>query len=245
MYKRNLLQYKTEAWSCRKIRHSRKTLTYFFGDEHLLQESKDPIQVSGEECQRMQKWKACEEGTLSPNADLWQTNNQIDLSYPAGGSSCCYWKVVISDNCYMYKAFVYKRHGEKLMESTAGDVSHCKYKQGSCQLKDKTHLVWEPDEHEKCEFMEWKSFDGHKIADSWVSHDGNLALTHKNRKWVTSCEQEQLRMSDQGIPFHYLSISTVPTSHRYKRNYPQNGVVTTELHAASLQALEFDLRNVV
>ncbi len=246
MFKRNLLQYKSEAWVCRKVQRMRNTLTYFFADEHLLQDSKENVGISGEECTRMRKWKSCEAGPLKQKGDLWETENAIDLSYPSGGTSCCYWKKVATNNCYLYSGFVYKRHGEKQMESTVGDVSHCDYKQGMCQLKDKTFVIWEPNENEHCKFMKWKEFSGQKIGNNWISEDGNLALTHNSRDWVSDCENHQLRMSDQGIPFRYLSTNTVFNKHRLKRqNYHQTGVVTTEMLASSLQALEFDLRNLV
>ncbi len=204
MYKRNHIQYRSTAWACKKAKHTQSTFTYFFADEHLLKESKDPSPVGDEECERMKSWKMCTAGPLAPKGDLFQTDNLPDMAYPGGGIDCCHWVTVITENCYMYKAMVYKRHDSQEMESTAGPVAHCTYTTGKCPLKDGTFLLWKPDEREQCEFLKWRTLKGERFGNNWLAADGNMALTHHDRQTTRDCEGRRILMSDQGIAFRYL-----------------------------------------
>ncbi len=272
MYKCNHVQYRSIAWACKKAKYARSTFTYFFADEHLLKENKKPLPVGAEECERMKSWKSCSAGALAPKGDLFQTSNTPDLSYPSGGNECCKWRTISVENCYMYKAMVYKQHDSKDMESTAGPVSHCNYSSGKCQLKDGTFLLWDPDKRARCEFLPWRKLKGERFGDNWLASDGTMALTFHDKQTTTDCEGQNILMSDQGIAFRYslqrtkraslVLLSAASSPNRTKRQNPSNrsphwsiephsmlphslrsgGIVSSAQLASALQAVTFELR---
>lgn len=205
LYKRNHVQYLSEAWVCKKVKTVVRSLTYFFNDERERTVAKIPISVSPQECHQMRQWHACEVGQMFAKGDLWQTSQEPNWIYPGGGASCCYWKTSQTENCYMYKAYVYKRHIANKMESTAGVVSHCNYESGSCQLKDGSFLLWDVNNKVNCEFLPWKTLDGQRYGANRLSDVGILALTHTTDQWTTDCTGKRISMSDQGIPFVFLN----------------------------------------
>ena len=251
LMRRNTIKYQSDAYACKKIQTKVRSFTYFFNDENLREVQKEQVPVSADECTRMQKFQKSNEGELTFKGDLWRTNNQPDWSYPGGGIHCCYWKESISTNAYLYKVTVYKQHHLQEMESTIGDVGHCDYNQGQCQLQDGTFLLWTPNQDEKCEYIPWKKMSGQTFGNSWLSQDGNLALTHENKKTTRNCNGEPLILSDQGIAFQYIPTSQPSQVNpqykqtkamRIKRDQPLSGPVPSEVLAASLQALSFDIR---
>ncbi|MCP3666774.1 MAG: hypothetical protein GY696_30470 [Gammaproteobacteria bacterium] len=241
IYKRNHIQYRSEAWACKMVQTSLSSLTYFFDNEHLRDTKKGQIPVSESQCAHMIRSKTCSYGQLISKGTLWQTTNEPDWTYSGGGTSCCYWKNSTATNCFMYKVFVYKRHEANEMQSTAGVVSHCKYREGKCDMEDGTFLSWVPDKREKCEYVQWKAVKGKKFGNNWISEDGNLALTFQNGgQTVRDCDGNELILSDQGIAFKIIrEIRRVRRSLEYGR---RGGIATTDLLAASLQAIEFDIR---
>ncbi len=200
-YKHNLIQYKSQAWVCKKITKEIQALTWFFNDNHRHRDYHWEEVVSAEECQQMRDWHKCSTGYLSTQGDMWQTNHVIHWAFPGGGANCCYWKKWRVTNCYLYGAYVYKRHGERVMESTAGVVTHCVYERGSCAPKDGTHVLWESNKKEHCEYLQWKELPGKQWAENWLADDGNLALTWTKGFQAKDCQGQSIQVSDQGIPF--------------------------------------------
>ncbi len=189
---------------------------------------------------------------------ILQTEHKLNWKYGGGGAWCCYWQKFEVTNCFAYKTYVYKRHRSLMMQSTAGNVAHCSYKDGACILKDSSALIWDVNLQEHCQYLVWKSIPGDRLGENWISGDHNLALTWSDDPSDThpqTCDGLPLIMSQQGIPFCIQSISP-PTSqkwmktrshrstqsahrHRLKReNDPSDhGYVTTELLAGTLQAV--------
>ncbi len=259
LYKRNHIQYKSEAWVCKKVTQVVQTLTYFFADENLKKEWSIDEPIDGQECNRMKQWKTCSAGQMTTKGDLWRTTNDLNWKYPGGGINCCHWKEFRATNCFMYAGYVYKRHsskeqGEAPMESTAGVVSHCDYKTGACALKDGTYLLWEINPAEKCEFLGWKTMTGRLLGTSWIADDSTLALTMTTDETAESCQksEKRLQISDQGIAFRLYVVGKNRIKRRvsgrkarFKKAIEEPGIVTTDQLAASLQAVSQDFHDTI
>ncbi len=105
-----------------------------------------------------------------------QTEHQLNWEYGAAGAWCCHWKNFEVTNCFAYKVYVYKRHRSITMQSTAGNVAHCTYKDGACILKDSSALIWDVNLQEHCQYLPWKSIPGDRLGTNWIAEDHNLAL---------------------------------------------------------------------
>ncbi len=221
LYKQNHVQYDSDAWVCKIIRTVVRSFTWFFNNEHERHITKIPLAVSGEQCHEMARWKRCSVGPLTIKGNLWRTSIQPDWTFSGGGTRCCYWKEVFVDNCFLYKAKVYKRHVSKQMESTAGVTSHCSYSSGNCPLEDKSFLVWTPNKTEQCQFLPWKLLNGKRFGANWLATDGNLALTHNSNRWTKDCVGKRIRMSEQGLPFYFLTGGHSPAAIKLAMDSPR------------------------
>ncbi len=255
LYKRNEIQYKTTGYHCKKVKQTIKTFVYFFNDERIKEEFTDDVPVSKAECDQMRKWKICEEGKLIEKGGLLQTDLPLNWEYSGGGAWCCHWKTFQVTNCFAYKVFVYKRHRSTEMQSTAGNAAHCTYKDGACNLRDNSALIWDVNLQEHCQYLPWKAMSGDRLGSNWIATDHNLALTWSSdmsEPRPRSCNGKALIMSQQGIPFRIQSFQSPKkrkwmkaTSYRsslnrrLKRRTDTNdhGYVTTELLAGTLQAV--------
>ena len=156
------------------------------------------------------------------------------------------------------------------MESNAADTSHCNYSEGHCLLKDQSYLLWDVNSEERCKYTAWKSLHGDIWGNNWISDDGTLALTMHGQRSVVNCGGQRLVLSDQGLAYEYKTFKLanqqsalvnaishkLHDSHdehrRQRRNVGQetaaeldatvsNGIVTSDVLAASLQALQMDI----
>ena len=126
------------------------------------------------------------------------------------------------------------------MESTAGGVSHCKYESGECSLSNGQFLKWEVEKKASCAVIPWKTIKGTAIGNTWVSEDSQLALVD-NEKRMKDCKGNTLEMTVQGIPYEKVK-------HERKRSVehlPELGVVTSQQLAASLQAMQIQVKSSV
>lgn len=165
----------------------------------------------------MKDWKKCADGLLSPVGEAFQTNNKLNFHYSGGGFSCCKWKKFTAINCYLVPTTVFKTQNG-IMESPVGSVSHCKYEDGSCQLKDSSYLLWTPNKNASCEIIPWTNIIGYKYGRHFLSSDYNLALTFTKSNWVKDCQHLKVKMSDQGIPLRYLG----KPSKKYQTSWQSN-----------------------
>ncbi len=236
IYKRNYIQYKVSAWLCKKVTQTVSVKSWVFNDEHLKKETTKLEPIDMQECEQIVRFKKCSVGPMVEKGGLLQTENKLDWDWTHGFFECCRWKTYEATNCFAFKTIVLKRHGNGMMESPAGVVSHCDYNQGHCTLSDSTLLTWVPDTQERCEFIVWQSIEGTQRGNSFVSADGNLALTTINAaggEQHQDCHGKSLIMSDQGVPFRRLRVwhQNNQVAHRIKRLAHQDVVV--DLNKAS------------
>ena len=175
--------------------------TYFLG-AHLKEESPLTSESVGyDECMRMKTLHTSNDGPLTKTGSIWQTKNKLDWKYPPGGAWCCYWETFTATNSFMLETIVLKRHASPEMECPAGDVSHCTYTDGRCQLQDLSFLIWNVDRNEKCEFVHWMNLPGRKLGNNWIANDYSVALTWS--KHITTdapcIGSDPIDLSDQGI----------------------------------------------
>ena len=217
LYRKNIIQYQSSAWVCKILtREVRAYNDFFFRQkdhtDKIIEEA-----VTGDVCYKMVHAEECEFGPFKKAHDFFYTDNVLDWHYPGGGINYG-WKQFKTSNCYKYKKLVYKTHGNPYMESTAGYVHHCNYTKGECQLKDKSYLLWDVDQHEKCEYTEWLTASGRRYGPHWVSDRGDVAFSFKNDRKGRDCEHNDVLISDQGIPFRFT--------------YTQPAEVITQVQAA-------------
>ena len=62
LHKRNLIEWKTKAFHCQKIRSAASTLVSFFTDSKVVNKSTSDLPVSSEECKMMSRRLACDLG---------------------------------------------------------------------------------------------------------------------------------------------------------------------------------------
>ena len=264
MYSRSHVQYESMAYKCHVIEQTVETFTWFFNDESRKRQRKRDVSVTPSECARMVKFKQCDHGDMTSEAGIWLTKNKVNWKYMGGGlGNCCHWASWSATNCFLFPTKVYQRHNTQYMESPGGDVGHCSYFEDSCALKDGSVLIWEADPKEKCEFLPWKKVYGDTMGTNWLSRDGNLGLTFKSHlRGVKDCPAGRtLTMSDQGLAVEFLKSSSISenlvpgVAARTKREAEPNdilsqtanndyqGIVTSDILAASMQGLQADLQN--
>ena len=201
LYKPNLVLYESKAYHCLIVRKIQKSLEFFFRDERRFQEHIDIVPVTKQECQRMLKEKTCQYGVLHfQEGGAYATQN----SNPAKYQWCCFWREFVEENCHLVPMTVFKRHGAKDMESTSGDVSHCKYSSGDCRLSDGSRMIWTPNEQAQCKYIPYKNVTGRYWAKHWISEELQLLLTFNQRRTIRDCKQRLIK-SDQGVCVKLLS----------------------------------------
>ena len=197
LFKLNIIRYQSPGFQCIVTRHSVRTLTYFFNDEHLKVEQKITMAVSKSECLKMIKRKVCRHGILRKNnAGGFSTINRNNWEY----QWCCTYRYFVSYNCHLVPVSVYKRHSSKFMESSAGNTMDCKYQAGQCELKDKSLVLWTPDKTETCPYIFHKAVSGKTLGNKWLSDAGDMLLSFaKQPPAVMNCNRQKLIQSQQGI----------------------------------------------
>lgn len=182
--RRNLLEYETQGYLCRATNSSARLLRYFFGDETLKEFQESPIPITVELCKHMVESKASPAGPLfTTESGLMKTNNQLNWRVPNWGlPECCKWWTYQASNYFVIPVSVYSHFGAKQFQCTGADVTKCPpYSFSECQLGNQA-LVWEVDESVNCEYLPYQNISGHLVENSWLSLDGQLALTSHNAK---------------------------------------------------------------
>jgi len=168
---------------------------------------------------------------MSQKGHLFVTDKEVDYSYARGWTEWGYLSFS-GVHCMFYPTKIYKFHFKADMQSSVGSVSHCRYDRGECLLHDNSHLIWNVNKSESCEYIKFKVSDGKMLDSVWISDSENLALTFtEKRKFLPSLRcleiSSPLEISDQGIAVTRLAEIMVgvngsgvpPPSLRYKRNY--------------------------
>lgn len=132
------------------------------------------------------------------------------------------------------------RHGQSAMESPAGVVTHCDYLSGYCALDNGKLLHWEPKLDASCPYVPWRDLDGTQLNVTWLSDDGNFALTFTKPTITTTCNATELVVSDQGVVVRRAYLP--PPKRNQPRRRGRRSWATTETVAGQIQALEEKLQ---
>ena len=240
VYKRNLVQYDSDAFLCRTIKTKVVTMVGFFHEHHRKTTSHEQMLTTFEECRRMIHFKSSKHGGLIKQGDIWGTNNEVNFVYKSG-FQCCRPHEFSAINSYLVPAKVYKRHDDAEMESPDGIVRHCTYSTGYCALPNKDALIWTPNPQEQCQFLMWRTFNATQMDNTIITEDKELAFSFtKDGGELTFTPREGcsnasvLLLSDQG-----MAVSVRNRLDRKKRsgNGTAGYVLESELNAR-LQAFE-------
>ena len=236
LYKPNLIQYKSKANHCKIIRTDITTHAGFFGENKNKTTTHTTELVSRELCDDMVRFKRAPFGDLTEVGGLYQTQIATDFEFHTG-FKCCTDYDFSAKNAYLYESVVYMRHGEnERMQSPVGNTEHCDYHTGFCNLFDGSALMWELNPKEECLYLPHTFYQGKLQDRTWLSNDGELALTISNEQ-TRRIEQSDtcggyVDMTDQGVAIK-MGDQTKTRSTRQ-----QDGTVLSSELNARLQALD-------
>jgi len=203
VYKPNLILWESPAYQCKKFTTIIETQISFFTDiKEKTVSSSDRVVTQGE-CLDMIRYKECRDGKLKGGNGVYLTDNKIDAKYV----HCCKKHSFSADQCSIIEASVYAKHGSGEMESTAGDVSHCNYKDLHCQLSDGSILIWEANENVYCKEEEWYEVEGTFYDLHFVSKDRGMAFTFTQHGMGSAkdCDGNVTSVTDQGLMVRFLT----------------------------------------
>ena len=123
------------------------------------------------------------------------------INTPRKYTWCCKWHTFQQTNCHLIPAVVYRRHDVAEAESNCGDMSHCSYTRGDCRLRDKSRLIWTPDERTSCKFQPFQTAEGTYISwnHHWLSEKLQLLFMFHNLTYFTDYNNTVLIKSDEGV----------------------------------------------
>ena len=140
------------------------------------------------------------------------------------------------------------------MQSPAGDVEHCLYKKGRCQLPDGSQLLWKPDREASCEYIPFQNVPGKLWNNQWVSDTAQILLTFHESIERNVCHYGKLRNSDQGVLIQEMSSQgNETTQNEQSTETPKNEskvrikrqLETAPYIAAQFQKLRADMEDYV
>ena len=206
IYKKNMIKQKTIAYQCTKFTTHVTTQISFFRDIKTKTTSSSTQKVTLEECTDMVIHKKCQAGVLHGGDGMYITNEPTNAMYVW----CCQQKTFSAKQCSYVETYLYKKHGSDEFESTAGDVSHCNYNNGHCELNDGSMLMWDLDIVETCEYTPWFNESGEFLDAHFVSKKRDLALTFYNSGLNSQmdCNNSNVSLSDQGLVVKFLTPLT-------------------------------------
>lgn len=129
--------------------------------------------VTADECWTMVRSKVCTAGTLVGDRGVYQTLNHLEVDYDV----CSRPMTFTVDQCSAIETAVYEQYGQEDMQSSAGDASHCRYEQRSCQLADHTLLVWDVAVETECKYLPTEKVGGSIVDRHLITDTLDLALT--------------------------------------------------------------------
>ena len=68
-------------------------------------------------------------------------------------------------------------------------------------MSDGAQAVWSIKEKERCQYIRHEKVEGQMWGSSFMTHDQTLALTYDNQKQTGDCENNTLKITQQGIAF--------------------------------------------
>ncbi|KAK6036916.1 hypothetical protein COOONC_25579 [Cooperia oncophora] len=128
IFRPNTKRYSSPAFWCKIITTSASYSVNFFGARTEVRT--ETLQtVSLEHCRMMSAHHRCEYGIFPTSV------------YAKHG------------DCLVFPTSVYAKHGDDHPDALAGDMTSCKYRDGSCTLRDGSALIWSPSSEEACQFI--------------------------------------------------------------------------------------------
>ena len=196
LYKRNMIEWKSNAFQCQKIKSKVSTIVSFFTDSKSINKSTEMLPVGQRECMQMARTFVCNEGNLIGDQGVYTTRNTVNYEF----DWCCSYDHFEATNCAVIETHVYKRFGSQL-ESPVGDVSKCKYDDEVCTLEDGTVLIWSANKNASCEYLYATTLEGKYAEGYFITNTNDLALTFKNTPVVKvkTCDNKEAIVSDQGL----------------------------------------------
>ena len=196
LYKRNMIEWKSEAYQCQKFKSKVSTIVSFFTDSKSINKSTEMLPVGQSECINMARTLTCSAGNLIGDQGVYITKNEVNYEF----DWCCSYDHFEATNCAVIKTHVYKRFGS-VLESPAGDVRKCRYEDEVCTLEDGTVLVWSVNNNASCEYLYATTLKGKYAEGYFITDTNDLALTFKNTPLVkvTTCDNKEGVISDQGL----------------------------------------------
>ena len=197
--------------------------------------------VTAKECAEMVEYKRCSYGNLEGGDGVYIAKNSVNAVY----KYCCAKHLCRAGKCSMIEASVYKRHGITQIESTAGDVSHCSYSQGSYKLRDGSVIIWSPSSAEVCEYTPWFKVKGTLYGSHFVSGERDMVLTFNEYGYDShnDCKNRNISRSDQGLmvrfetpPIKVTISEEMETKYKIQSNH-ENLPARIAVMQAALQAL--------
>uniref|UniRef100_A0A915DVH6 Uncharacterized protein n=1 Tax=Ditylenchus dipsaci TaxID=166011 RepID=A0A915DVH6_9BILA len=136
--KPNIEEYRSVATVCRKVRKRATKRTDIWNNPVINRLPSENLPMTRAECEEMIKHKICSAGSMTQVGETLKTTNSLDLT-------TSYWTLsdtaVSVDNCYLYKSTVSTYFGKHKLVSGTGDMEHCDYQKGRCQLADLTFMI--------------------------------------------------------------------------------------------------------
>uniref|UniRef100_A0A914WMW9 RNA-directed DNA polymerase n=1 Tax=Plectus sambesii TaxID=2011161 RepID=A0A914WMW9_9BILA len=209
LYHPNSIKYESDATLCKIVTQSIQIYVNFWG-AHTKKELTEIHNVSAAECNQMANYHMCPYGEMIEEEHLWQTTNRLDTEIPRAPWNCCAWMKREATNCFFFKTKVYAHHGSNRIESPAADTASCLYLNGECTLLEGSALIWTVEKKQECEFAWFKSMEGKKQGNAWLSDDHNIALTWDNTSSKTTDCGRQLLVTHQEMQVQDREVRARP-----------------------------------
>ena len=191
------------------------------------------LMVSGEECRKMYYEKKCHHGDLIGDPEtISRTKNEIKVEYKwmhSGNSE--------ATNCILAKTMLMIKPGDlETISSPLASMKDCRFIENTC-LIDEGRFLWDSREiissRNNCRFLEMGKWEGKFADNTFLTMNGEFALTFsKENELIDDCDTK-IHISDQG----YGVKSTELDRYRVRRSAASGPVDSTQL-AAQLTAAE-------
>jgi hypothetical protein len=255
IFRPNTVKYDTAARYCRIISNRVEYSTSFLG----YKSRKDiPMvhTVSESDCKSMHMYHKCVYGNMQLIGEMWQTVNKENIEWSGSGFWCCDKLVHETYNCFLFETKVFASHSTAEISSPVADLRKCKYNEEQCQVPDGSLLMWKANRQQKCDFISFTNAIGESMGKSFLSQNGEFALSWLNPIVVNDCSQ-RLMITDQGYALHEAQVLILKRTKREAREELRilkkrdlnldsqmagAGLVTTNQLSSQLLALELNFR---
>nr|CAD2191876.1 unnamed protein product [Meloidogyne enterolobii] len=246
LYRLNAFKQNNQAWACRIIRKQENEYTNPMNDLITKNILPTNLYVPPLTCQKMILDKRCEFGTLKEESGLWHTDNRLyyEKRFPIVGWS---WRSHSSLNCYVFKTEISVPHTSETIQSSLGNMNHCRYTEGNCTLSDNTTLIWTPDPEKQCLYIPVGEYKGHVMANVWMGNQIELGLSLDPKSQNISDCNKTLKLTEQGFAFEVIKDNK-PKRHKrspssFEWNWNHETLVTDSQLEGQLTYLDQEVKD--